>query len=159
MRGNMHSGMTHSCRAREALPARRRLPACLCTSVWQSRGRSSPRGRACALPRAPRAGIRLPYVAATQFARCSAVLGCMGRRQSLNSQRCELAAPAVISLIRRMLTTGELARREASSSDPERLVAFSRHNHLACDQSSGFWPLPASTTLTYSRLLLASTLC
>jgi len=46
-----------------------------------------------------------------------------------------------------MLTTGELARREASRSDPERLVAFSRHNRLACYQSSRFWPLPAAYRL------------
>ena len=63
----------------------------------------------------------------------------VGRGQSLNA--------AVISLIRRMLTTGELARREASRSDPERLVAFSRHNRLACYQSSRFWPLPAAYRL------------
>eukprot|EP01046_Picozoa_sp_COSAG06_P014308 COSAG06_NODE_886_length_11771_cov_13.431203_1_plen_188_part_00 len=97
--------------------------------------------RLCSPPRPPRwdsPAVRSCYSVRSLFC------GSWVHGPQTVSQRCELAAPAVISLIRRMLTTGELARREASSSDPERLVVFSRHNHLACDQSSRFWPLPAS---------------
>ena len=95
--------------------------------------------RLCSPPRPPRwdsPAVRSCYSVRSLFC------GSWVHGPQTVSQRCELAAPAVISLIRRMLTTGELARREASSSDPERLVAFSRHNHLACDQSSRFWTPP-----------------
>ena len=93
------------------------------------------------------------FACRAQHYSCGVVLGArsgVGRGQSLNAAMPD-CLPAVISLIRRMLTTGELARREASRSDPERLVAFSHHNHLACDQSSRFWALPAA----YRRDLLA----
>ena len=93
------------------------------------------------------------FACRAQHYSCGVVLGArsgVGRGQSLNAAMPD-CLPAVISLIRRMLTTGELARREASRSDPERLVAFSRHNRLACDQSSRFWALPAA----YRRDLLA----
>ena len=89
------------------------------------------------------------FACRAQHYSCGVVLGArsgVGRGQSLNAAMPD-CLPAVISLIRRMLTTGELARREASRSDPERLVAFSRHNRLACYQSSRFWPLPAAYRL------------
>ena len=94
---------------------------------------------------APRHSLAAPSAIHVGLCR---VLAVVWAADSLSTLRCLPAAgrPS-LSFDAGMLTTGELARREASRSDPERLVAFSRHNRLACYQSSRFWPLPAADRL------------
>ena len=128
---------------------RKRMAAAPAT-CWRGRQQSTCGRRNARAPPtstlAPRHSLAAPSAIHVGLCR---VLAVVWAADSLSTLRCLPAGG--ISLIRRMLSTGELARREASRSDPERLVAFSRHNRLACDQSSRFWALPAA----YRRDLLA----